>query len=110
MLLPAVAEYTTCTYTLPMRVTWDDAKARDNLIKHDVDFADAAVALEDVNALTVEDQDHAEQRFKTLCMDPGLNILLVVHTYRGSEEIRLISARKANTRQRKRYAEGLANG
>lgn len=92
-----------------MRVTWDEAKARENLINHGVDFADAAVALEDVNALTVEDQDHAEQRFKTLCMDPGLNVLLVVYTYRSTEEIRLISARKANARQRKRYAEGLTD-
>jgi uncharacterized DUF497 family protein len=37
-----------------MRVVWDSAKARENLRKHGVDFADAAVALEDENALTIE--------------------------------------------------------
>jgi len=36
-----------------MNVVWDRAKARANLKKHGVDFADAAVALEDENALTI---------------------------------------------------------
>lgn len=93
-----------------MRVTWDEAKARENLKRHGVDFADAAVALEDLNALTAEDQDHAERRFKTLCMDPALNVLLVVHTYPSGDETRLISARKADPQQRKRYAQGLEHG
>lgn len=89
-----------------MRVTWDPTKARENLRRHGVDFADAAVALEDTNALTAEDSDHAEQRFKTLCMDPYLNILLVVHAYQEDDEVRIISARKANRAQQKRYGEG----
>ncbi len=89
-----------------MRATWDPAKARENLRRHGVDFADAAVALEDLNALTAEDPDHAEQRFKTLCMDPYLNILFVVHAYREDDEVRIISARKANRAQQKRYVEG----
>jgi hypothetical protein len=93
-----------------MRVTWDDAKAQENLKNHGVDFADAAIALEDLNALTVEDQDHAEQRFKALCMDPNLSILVVVYAYREGDEIRLISARKADARQRRRYAEGAGDG
>ena len=93
-----------------MRVTWDPAKARENLRRHGVDFADAAAALEDINALTAEDSDHAERRFKTLCMDPYLNILLVVHAYRQQDEVRIISARKANRAQQRRYVEGLRNG
>lgn len=93
-----------------MRVTWDEAKARESLKRHGVDFADAAVALEDLNALTAEDQNHAEQRFTTLCMDPALNVLVVVHTNPRGDEIRLISARKADPQQRKQYAQGLEHG
>ena len=36
---------------------WDPGKAAANLEKHGVDFADAAVALEDQCALTIEDPD-----------------------------------------------------
>mgnify|MGYP001816435531 CR=1 FL=1 len=62
-----------------MNVVWDPAKALANLKKHDVDFADAAVALEDENALTITDPDHGEYRFKTLAMSPSVEVLLIVH-------------------------------
>jgi uncharacterized DUF497 family protein len=90
-----------------MRIVWDPGKARENLRKHGIDFADAAVALEDLHALTAEDTEHGEQRFRTLCMDPYLRVLLVVHAEHDDDQIRLISARKANRAQRQRYAEGL---
>lgn len=90
-----------------MRVVWDPAKARENLRKHGVDFADAAVALEDENALTVEDRDHGEQRFKTLCMDPNLRILLVVYAAINDSSIRVISARKASRPQQRQYSAGI---
>lgn len=51
-----------------MDVDWDPRKAAENLQKHGVDFADAVIALEDKCALTIEDKDHHEQRFKTLGM------------------------------------------
>ncbi len=38
-----------------MDVEWYPGKATENLRKHGVDFADAVIALEDVNALTLED-------------------------------------------------------
>jgi uncharacterized DUF497 family protein len=34
---------------------WDAAKARSNLAKHGIDFADAVTALEDASALTIEE-------------------------------------------------------
>ena len=55
-----------------MEFEWDPRKAAENLRKHDVDFADAIIALEDENALTLEDPDYNEQRFKTLGMGPSL--------------------------------------
>jgi len=41
-----------------MRFSWTSGKAARNQLKHSVDFADAAIALEDVNALTIEDYGH----------------------------------------------------
>ena len=53
-----------------MHVVWDPNKATSNLRKHGIDFADAAVALEDENALTILDSDSEEFRFKTLALSP----------------------------------------
>lgn len=55
-----------------MDYEWDPRKAAENLSKHGVDFADAVIALEDENALTIEDRDANELRFKTLGMSPYL--------------------------------------
>ncbi len=62
-----------------MDYEWDPRKAAENLKKHGVDFADAVIALEDENALTIEDREVEERRFKTLGMGPYLDVLYVVH-------------------------------
>jgi uncharacterized DUF497 family protein len=86
-------------------VEWDPAKARSNRKKHGVDFADAAVALEDEFALTIEDtSSRDEQRFVTLCRDPHERVIVVVFTLRG-DTVRIISARKATGSERKAYEE-----
>jgi len=61
-----------------MDFIWDPWKASENLRKHGVDFADAVLALEDENALTIED-----------C-------------------IRMISARKADHQEVRQYYQGLS--
>ena len=86
-----------------MRVTWDPSKAADNLQDHRVAFADAATVLDDPFAITIEDPDHDEQRFVTLGADLTGKILVVVYAYAGAEEIRIISAREASRRERRRY-------
>ena len=88
---------------------WDPRKAKENLRKHGVDFADAAIALEDENALTIEDADHEELRFKTLGMGPALNVLLVVHCERSENHIRIISVRRADKSEIKDYFQGLSH-
>jgi len=90
-----------------MTFSWDLKKANENLRKHGVDFADAVIALEDENALTIEDIGHDEQRFKTLGLGPNLNVLFVVHAERSEDIIRIISARKADRSETKQYYEGL---
>jgi len=91
-----------------MDYSWDPRKASENLRRHGVDFADAVLALEDENALTIEDRDHDEQRFKTLGMEPYANVLFVVHAERDEDCIRIISARKADRQEVKQYYQGLS--
>ena len=86
-----------------MNFEWDPVKAASNLEAHGVDFADAAVALEDERALTIEDTRHdGEQRFVSLCLDPLARLLVVVYTWRD-DTIRIISARNATRNETRRY-------
>ena len=90
-----------------MEVVWDPEKARSNQKKHGVRFSDAEMVLFDSNALTREDTtSEGEQRFVTVGMDSLSRIFVVVYTYRG-EDIRLISARPATSREKKQYEEGI---
>jgi len=88
-----------------MDCEWDLGKARRNFEKHGVDFADAAVALDDAMALTIRDPDSdSEERFITLGTDPFGRLLAVALTWRG-ERIRIISARQATRRERRSYED-----
>jgi uncharacterized protein len=93
-----------CTYNKPVSYQWDPDKASINRINHGVDFADAVSVLEDDRAITVEDQRYEEERFITVGLDALGRILVVVYTWRGNE-VRLISARKADRLERKQYLE-----
>jgi uncharacterized protein len=82
---------------------WDETKNRSNLRKHSVDFADAVLALEDENAVTVRDDDSdEEERLVTIGADGLGRVLVVVYTWR-EENIRMISARTATRRERAVY-------
>jgi uncharacterized DUF497 family protein len=85
-----------------MEYEWDPEKEKANFAKHGVHFADAVGAFEDERALTEPDVSTSEERFRTLGMDFLRRIVVVAYTYRG-ENIRLISARRANPRQRATY-------
>ena len=90
-----------------MRVEWDPAKAEANRRAHGVSFAEAVTALEDDFALTREDPATVdESRFVTLGLTNQATLVVVVYTHRDPDTIRIISAWKANTRQRKAYEKG----
>ena len=108
------------TYTYIMRLhdafEWDEAKARLNLNKHRVSFEVAAVALADelgdvfhVN----EPQSHPdEERWLTFVSHPGnrnlvLAIVWMLRTEGDTTVTRLISARKAERQERRRYEEAI---
>jgi uncharacterized protein len=86
-----------------MEYEWDPAKAKANLRKHQIAFADAALALEDPRALTMADPDAGgEQRFVSLGADPNGRVLVTVFTPRG-RCIRIITSRKASRNERRTY-------
>ncbi len=88
------------------QVVWDPAKAKANLAAHGVSFAEAATVLDDERAITREDEHSVgENRFITLGLSGAGNLLIVVYSWRGETVIRLISAWKANARQRRQYAQ-----
>jgi len=85
-----------------VRFEWDPSKAEANLHAHGVSFAEAVTVLEDDFALTREDASSAdESRFVTLGLSDLANLLVVVYGDREPDIIRVISAWKANRRQRR---------
>lgn len=87
-----------------MKYQWDKNKAASNLQKHGIEFADAVAVFSDDLAITIPDNRFDEDRFVAIGMDAFGRILVVVSTWRG-EDIRLISARLAERRERKQYEE-----
>jgi uncharacterized protein len=85
---------------------WDPNKARSNLRKHGIDFADAVAAFEDERAITIRDELTAvnEQRFLTLGRESRGRVVVVAYTWRGSV-IRIFSARRATARERRQYLD-----
>ncbi len=91
-----------------MEFEWDPAKAAYNLRKHDVHFEDAVAVFLDPNRVETYDgrEPYGEDRWKTVGVAEP-NLLCVVYTLRqpDDEHIRLISARKADTHERKHYRQ-----
>jgi len=77
-------------------------KADRNFRKHGVYFADAVSIFSDDLAVTIEDDCSEERRWVTLGCDLFGRTLVVVYDWRGNE-IRIISARKANPKERRQY-------
>ena len=91
---------------MPLTFEWDSRKARSNLAKHGVAFERATTIFGDPRSLTIPDPEHSliEPRFIAMGKAFDNKLLVVVHTERG-DNIRIISARRANSRERKFYEE-----
>lgn len=91
-----------------MTYDWDSGKSQANRRKHGVSFEEAASVFQDAEALTFDDPDHSgqEPREITIGMSTRDRVLFLSHCDRG-DRIRIISARKATSKERKQYAEGL---
>ena len=88
-----------------MRFEWDEEKNKENIRKHELDFADA---WEIFDAPMLTNLDTREDRWIGLGF---LKNFVVVVVYTESEDvIRIISLRKALKHERTRFEEALRNG
>ena len=87
-----------------MEFEWDSVKNQRNIEKHGIDFTDA-VRIFERPTLTVVDnrRNYGEKRIAAMGTVEDV-ILYVVYTIRAGIW-RIISARRANRRERKKYFE-----
>ena len=87
-----------------MKFEWDEQKNRINTQKHGISFEDAKAIFKDTRITAVDTRQlYGEIRNISLGTIHG-RICVVVYTERKGV-IRIISARKANQRERRRYHE-----
>ena len=89
---------------------WDPRKAKSNRLNHGVSFEEAATAFLDPTGLDGEDIEHSETEERRLRLAKSSlgRILVIAYTIRrkDDEEVtRIISARRASRKERKRYEE-----
>ncbi len=92
---------------MSIKFDWDPGKARRNLRKHGIGFMEASTVFSDTLSITIPDPDHSEdeERWVTMGLSNRHRLLVVVHT-EEDETIRLISARRADPLERRKYEEG----
>lgn len=83
---------------------WDEKKEKSNVLKHGIGFAEAESVFYDPFSITIVDSDHSieELRFVDIGMSDKNRVLVVSYTDR-SDQIRIISVRKATQTERNDY-------
>ena len=87
-----------------MEFEWDAKKAEANRRKHGIEFLVAVIVFDDERAITLLDETPTEERYVTFGMDAPGRVLAVSYALRGNT-IRIISARKATSRERAQYED-----
>lgn len=96
--------YGAAVYQRAMEFEWDPAKADSNLAKHGIDFGGARRVFDDRYVLILPDpRDYAGETRDHAIGRVGDRILCVTFTMRGGN-CRIISARRANRRERTAYS------
>jgi uncharacterized protein len=89
-----------------MKFDWDDEKAKRNLAKHHVTFAEAQSVFDDPFARIASDPDHSLSENRELIFGhSAAGRILLVSFVQRENTIRIISARKANQKERRSYEE-----
>jgi uncharacterized protein len=88
-----------------MKFEWDEAKRLDNLRKHGVDFIDASEIFSGKMVIALDRRvDYGEERYIGL---GALKGRVIVFSRRLPDIIRIISLRKANPREQKKYEQAV---
>ena len=96
------------TYDDEVIFEWDEEKNEENQKKHGVSFEEGKTVFQDPDAKVYYDEEHSEgeDRFIIVGFSIKIRILMVVHCLRcRGEIIRIISARKATSREIEEYEE-----
>jgi len=93
-----------------IRFEWDEAKNLSNQRKHGVSFEEAGQIFRDPLYVSVQDRvENGEERWQTFGLVESILLLMVAHTVSGEsgiqEVIRIISARRATAKERRRYED-----
>ncbi len=90
-----------------MRFDWDPDKARRNLAKHRVSFAEACEPFLDALVIVIDDESHSvsEDRYIAIGRSTKRRVLFVVRAKRDGDTIWIISARKATRREVSDYED-----
>lgn len=84
---------------------WDDEKNLANKRKHKVSFETAEKVFADENRVEWLDEKHSYEEYRYITIGKVDEILFVIYTER-EDRIRLISARRANKNERRKYYAG----
>ena len=86
-----------------IRFDWDERKNRANRKKHGISFEEAQGVFFDEDAIIYDDPDHSEDeaRFLIIGRSAKLRVLFICHCFQPEDSvIRIISARKATSKER----------
>lgn len=86
-----------------MTFEWDERKNRINKAKHAVSFEQAAKVWKDPKRIVFYDENHSSDEERWNVLGVSGTVLFVVFVEKTVETVRLISARKANNEESKRY-------
>jgi uncharacterized DUF497 family protein len=88
-----------------LKFEWDPRKEASNRNKHGVSFHEAKTVFTDEFGRLIADPDHSEDEDRFILLGTSIHsrLLVVCHCVKDGETIRIISARKANKRERKTY-------
>ncbi|MCL1473085.1 BrnT family toxin [Argonema antarcticum] len=92
---------------MTLNFEWNEEKARANVKKHSISFVEAATVFSDPFSVIIDDPLHSteEYRFIAIGYSDRQRLLVVVYTER-EDNIRIISARVATSRERRTYEQG----
>lgn len=85
-------------------IEWDERKNEINRYKHGIDFEDAGLVFADEARIEMFDALHSDEEDRYITIGRVEDVLFVVFTERPEHHsIRMISARRANARERRLY-------
>jgi hypothetical protein len=88
-----------------VKFEWDENKNQTNIKKHGINFTESVYVFADPFALNIPDDKHSENEERWILLGKSLQstVLLIIHTYREGDSIRIISARKSTRNEQRIY-------